>query len=1033
MSKQTKKNLVLLFLVLGLASSGLSQGRQTGSISGVVVDTEGNPIPGAIIIISGPSLMGTRGYISSSAGHFIFPALPPGEKYEIKVEIPGFQTLIQKDLICAVGKDTSCRIVLSVSTLKEEIVVTAEAPVVDIRSSKMSVNYGKEFMTNMPVSRDIYDIQNSIPGAISEGEEYRRTSSVLGGTLRGQLYALDGVPMTDPATNYSIANINFDIYEEVEFELGGHSAEVGQAESVYINIVTKSGGNKFSGGAVANYTGKSLAQDLYSEEQISALGVNSPEKFSDYKDISLNLGGPIVKDKFWFFLSGRRLIWEKANPLVPENRLQKIAEKNPDLFSPIELQHFDLEHQEWLGFAKLSFQLTSKIKYMGMLHYNHQYEPVEVRSVDSDTSYACTDVYDHENIYTTTHQLSWILNQNTFIDIRGTYINRDYPPVSHSEFAGNYCTYDLENDIWWGINDYSTEYIRRKMLASASITRLQDNFLGGSHEFKAGVELEQAEYHKDRYRLGNPYYSYWLDFNEGNPYYYSDSKKQGRLRIRPVPDKRGQWDVQDNPRRFSSYVQDSVTAGKLAVNLGIRLDYSYLYEPEQIRPELRYDYGPEQLAPGLAPNSLLEALIFQYHQEVGPISAFDALTTPYKKVAEFLTLSPRVGFTYDISGNGKTAFKLSYARYYEPIWASKFNQANIFGGSAVNWRWNDNNGNKLMDLPPIDTYELTDYGNQDPNFKYYVDDLKAPYTDEILSGVEHEIIKGFRLGFQFIWKQNKNIIEDTDVNNGYDPAATDDKGLIWKPFEVVDPGWDGIFGTDDDQTLTVYGLRQDRPIPTWKGINPPDAKRKYWALILTFDKRMSNRWQFKGSVLYSSFKGNAEATYSATEGSSVLFNNPNAMINAYGADWFDRPFQLKLLGSYIFPYDVMLSASFQYLSGIPWTRTIDRIYFPKGFGVQESYASGIYAEQRGTRRDVPYINLDLRVEKSFTISDYGKLRLYIDVFNIAGRSGINIVNNPNGRIRYDKTPVTYELGSTYRQITSVYGVRSLRIGIRLDF
>ena len=131
------------------------------------------------------------------------------------------------------------------------------------------------------------------------------------------------------------------------------------------------------------------------------------------------------------------------------------------------------------------------------------------------------------------------------------------------------------------------------MLASASITRFQDNFLGANHEFKAGVEFEQGEYHRDWYRA-NPYYSYWEDYAAGNPYYYSTASRArtARLRIRTCTPERGMWDVQDHARRFSGYIQDSVTTGRLALNLGLRLDYSYQYEPEQARPELRFDARP---------------------------------------------------------------------------------------------------------------------------------------------------------------------------------------------------------------------------------------------------------------------------------------------------------------------------------------------------------------------------------------------------------------------------------------------------------
>ncbi|MBE0460457.1 MAG: TonB-dependent receptor [Candidatus Aminicenantes bacterium] len=1012
---------IILLLAFGLAVFSFSQGRQTGTISGIVADEEGNPLPGATVIISSPSLLGQRLYITSATGKFRFPALLPGE-YEVRVEMPGFKTVVRKGLLCSVGKTTECRICLTISAIEEEIEVVAESPVVDVGTSKVSVNYSSDFIASIPMNRDLYDIQNSIPGAISDGAECRRTSSILGGTVRSTLYALDGVPMNDPATFYSMANINVDVYEEVEFGVGALPAEVGQTDSVYVNIVTKSGGNKFTGGATFYYTGESFAEDLLSLEDIDALGVDKPEKFSGYKDASLNLGGPILEDRVWFFLNGRRLIWDKVNPYTPENRLEKVGFTSP---------HYDLTHEEWLGFVKLTFQISNNIKYMGMLHYNHIYEPVYTNRVATSYSHDYTGVWDHENTYTTTHQLNWVLNQNTFVDVRGTYIHRYFPIISRPGTEGNYTYYDRTQVVYWGTTSYNDEYIRKKMLGSASITNFLDDFLGASHEIKAGVEVEQTEYHRDWYRA-NPYYAYWRDYSAGNPYYYSTSEKKGRLRIRYCPPVKGMWDVQDHTRRFSGYLQDSLSAGRLAVNLGLRLDYSFQYEPQQMRPELRYNYGPELLAPDLAPNSLLEALINQWHEEIGPYSPFDALTTPYKKPVEFFTISPRIGIVYDLFGDGKTALKFSFSRYYEPVWSAKYNAAQIFGAGYINYYWYDYNGNKLMDLPPTDGYKLESYPEQDPEYSYYVDDLKPPYMHEFIAGVEHELIRDFKLGLQFIWKENKNIVEDIDINNGYDPTATDEKGLIWLPYEVADPGMDGEFGTSDDQLLTVYGLREDRPIKTWMGTNPPEAKRRYWAVILTFDKRMSNKWQLKGSVLYSAFKGNASAGYSATEGESSMFDNPNTLTNAYGRLYFDRPLQVRLMGTVILPYDFILSAYFQHHSGSPWTRTLSRVYFPSDLPVQESYVS-VNAEPLGSRRNAPSTNLDLRVEKSFSLSNFGKLNVYVDIFNVGGRSGVNIYQNPNGWLYYYKSPPEYQLDSLYGTVSSVYGVRSFRLGVRWSF
>ncbi len=1016
-TKLLKASLILI-LALGVTSISHAQARLTGSIHGEVMDTEGNALPGCTVMLRGPKLLGARTYVTSGTGDFRFPSIPPGSDYEVRVEMPGFKTMIRPGLIVRVGRVTDIEIVLEVTTLEEEVTVTAASPVVDVETSKVAINYSSEFIASIPMNRDLYDIQNSIPGAIADGADYRRTSSILGGTVRSTLYSLDGVPMNDPATFYSMANINVDVYEEVEVGIGALPAEVGQTDSAHFNIVTKSGGNRYSGSFTGYYTTESFAQDLISSEDIYALNVDKPESYVGYKDGSLNFGGPFIKDRIWFFLNARRLVWDKLNQYTPENRMA-----NNGLAS----EHYDWRHEEWLGFGKLTWQITNNIRYMGMLHYNHIYEPFYTNGGGASYDASVVDIWNHENTYTTTHQLNWVFNQNNFLDIRGTFIHRYFPLNSREK--GTYTYYDYVESIYWGRLFYDDEYVRKKYLASAAWTSFQDEWLGAGHEIKVGAEFEQTEYHRDWYRE-NPYYSYF-DGYPHNVYYYDVEDQEGRLRIRMCPPEKGMWDVQDHTRRFSAYVQDSITAGRLALNLGLRFDFSYQFEPEQTRPELRYEYGPENLAPGLGPNDLLEALVDQWHEDVSEYSPWDEITTPYKRPVEYKTFSPRIGIVYDLFGTGKTALKLSFSQYYEPVWSAKYNAAQIFGANSVSFRWYDD-GNRLMDLPPIDRYSPTSTPNQDPNISFYDENLKCPYTREFIAAIEHELVSDFKVGLQFVYKINKNIVEDIDINNGYDPSATDENGLIWLPYDVVDPGMDGEFGTGDDSPLTVYGLREDRPEPSWRGTNPSDAKREYWAIIGTLSKRMRNNWQLEGSILYSSFKGNATPDYSATEGQSSMFDDPNDMINGYGRLAFDRPWQIRLMSSVILPYEFIASAYFQHRSGSAWTRAIDRVYFPSALDVQQSYVY-VLAEERGSRRNPPYTNMDLRLEKAFNFTDTLKLNIFLDVFNVFGRSGVNIYGNTGGRLRYYRTPPEYTYDAQYGDISSVYGVRSIRLGLRFNF
>ncbi|MCK5302043.1 MAG: hypothetical protein KAJ96_02785 [Candidatus Thorarchaeota archaeon] len=308
---------------------------------------------------------------------------------------------------------------------------------------------------------------------------------------------------------------------------------------------------------------------------------------------------------------------------------------------------------------------------------------------------------------------------------------------------------------------------------------------------------------------------------------------------------------------------------------------------------------------------------------------------------------------------------------------------------------------------------------------------------EFILGVDHELVRDFRLGLQFIYKVNKNIVEDIDINNGYDPNHIDEAtGLpTWLPFDFVDPGFDGDWDTtEDNQNMTVYALADYAPTRAYMGSNPPEAKRTYTAVIMTFDKRMSNRWQLQGSILYSAFKGNASPEYGATEGESSMFDNPNVMINSYGRVSYDRPLQIKLIGSVMLPLDIVFTGYLQHRSGSAWRRTIDRVYFPDSIGdISHDTYVGVAAETDGTRRNPPYTMMDIRVEKSFTFGDFGKLSLYIDAFNLAGRSGYNVSQNPNPYIYPYRDPPEMRLDTDYADVTSAYGVRSFRIGAKFAF
>jgi hypothetical protein len=1010
--------------VLGLASAVLAQSG--GMIDGRVLDPNGKPLRDAAVLLYGTSQMGSRVYITGPEGAFHFTSLPAGT-YRLRVELPGRKTRVWENVALGLGQTIEWNPVLEPAPSgetapEEETKVLRPSPTIDVRNPAFVTRIDALLLASLPTNRDLYDFQNAVPGAVTEDKEFLRTSSILGGTVRSQVYKVDGALFNDPVDSTAMDNLDVDTIEAIEFEQAGHPAESGPAGGTTLNIITKTGGRLTTAGLAAYLGGTDLDKVLVSEDLIRQAGRPPVDRYSSYGDFSFSLGGPVLEDIVWATLSARRLAWNRTNPFTPETRMEAIG-----LFSP----HYDLSYRDWMGFFRFTLQYSRDLRYSGQVSYTNLYEPVDFASAAANASEEYTSILDHGYLFFTVHNLNYVIDPTTVVDVRGSYSYKNLPVMTRD--ANQYSSYDFSQDIWFGSAPFNDEQNRRRIDGTASITKFLDGFLGGSHELKAAFEFEQSEGIRD-WNKTNPYITYWYDYATRNPYYFSPAGRQGRLTISTCQPASGLWEPLDGIRRFAGYVQDSLRVGRLALNLGATLDYSSLYQNPESRGQITPTVGPELLAPDLDPTGFLLALSKEMTNE-GLIFPLSAANLNGKTLASFFTVSPRFGLVFDIFGTNRTAFKASAARYYEPFWIGLYDYDQVFAPNTLDYRWNDVNGNGLMDMPSIDRYDLVHYPNQSNASSSYASDLKAPYTDELRVGLEQELWPDFKVGLSFLYRVDKNIIDTFDIKNGYDATATDAEGLIWIPFTFTDPGLDGTFATADDQTLTVYGLRRDRPDPELVIGNIPDAKREYKAAIFTFEKRLSHGWELQGSFIYSSFKGNIGAGTTDTDFLDLAFNSPNTLVNGYGSLFFDRPLQFHLMGSWILPWGVVVSANFEAYSGIPWNRTLRRVYFPTGFaadvgGVKTLYAY-VNAESPGAHRYEPFVNLDLHLEKGFSIGGRGRITLLADVFNVLGRNGVTLYEDPAAVLDYRYGTVTYTPSASYGQVSSIFGVRSVRLGLRI--
>ncbi len=302
---------VVLLLVLCFCFSLYGQ-ILTGSIMGTVTDEENAPLPGVAVEVQGSALIGgPRSTITSDRGLYRFGNLPPGT-YRLTFYLEGFQKVNREGVIVRVDTTATENIALTMATLEESVTVLAETPVVDVTKSGISTNWQSEMMDNLPLLRyTFFDLVNSTPGVWSHGGDTSASRSVAyGSSSESNTYLFDGVDTTSPDYGAGWSWLNPDVVEEIQVIGIGGKAEYGNFMGATVNIVTKTGGNEFRGqvGGLLQTNGltgensKEYIQDLIDNGYIGE-DERYPYNREQFYDISFQLGGPILRDKIWFFVA----------------------------------------------------------------------------------------------------------------------------------------------------------------------------------------------------------------------------------------------------------------------------------------------------------------------------------------------------------------------------------------------------------------------------------------------------------------------------------------------------------------------------------------------------------------------------------------------------------------------------------------------------------------------------------------------------------------------------------------------------------
>ena len=620
---------------MGLISAAVAQNR-TGSLKGRTVDENGEPLPGVLVITSSPALIGTKSFISGSQGNYRFPSLAPGT-YTLIWELAGFKKATLDGIIISVGRATTMNVTLELSAIEEEVTVTAIAPVLDMTHTKVATTFTRDLIENIPMPRSMEGMAHAAPGVLgSDSNGMGWEVSSHGSEMAQTIYAFDGLNTSDPSTMAPLTSVTgIDAWEEVEIVTGAHPADIGSSGGPYINVITKSGGNKLHGRLAAYLVTAAMVDSNFTQDQLDTFGLGSPSGAKYNHDLNFVLGGPVIKDKLWFFTSGRATRMARASAGFP----------------------LDMKQKREKIYGKLTFQATENIKLTGSWNYVYtrlgpyggsKYRPLE----------ATLQLHEPQLIYNAL--LNWTLSQNAYAQV--SFLRVFNTPWQGQQDEATHQNRDHLTGMTTGGWETTSERHRGKWLFSPSVTFFLDNTLGGDHEVKIGGEYEFDPIRSDNF-MNEPISTNTWD---GSPYEFDNV---GRFRAWGFPVEAGEAGrSKQSIRTYSAYIQDNWTIkNRVTVALGLRYQDSHGYLPAQTSAQI-------------------DEWLF-----LDPVFFATKDYPEYKNIMNFKTLSPRIGLTYDITGDGKTVAKASFSRYMDNMRGAWFSNANANGYNYQDYEWIDDN------------------------------------------------------------------------------------------------------------------------------------------------------------------------------------------------------------------------------------------------------------------------------------------------------------------------------------------------------
>jgi hypothetical protein len=924
------KKLIISALVLLLAvPMAFAQSSTAGSLVGTVKDASGGALPGVTVELSGQQMQGVKSTVTDGSGGFRFVNVPPGEGYKVTATLSGFAPTTKTIARVYLGQEGTVDFTLR-AAVSEAITVTAEAPLVDVSKTTTGVNVTARQFESLPTARTFQSLTTMAPGVQqtiphTRNAQLGNSPNVGASSAPENNYIIDGLSTTDVRYGTSGTNLTMNFVEEVQVMTGGYSAEYGRSTGGVFNVITKSGGNEFHGDVFGYYSGKDWASSdtaLFRRgggagDPAGVNGRTVDASLADSRDLGASLGGPIMKDKLWFF-----------GAYNPSHRTVHIGEWNPPLGDqPTEYKRdttFYAAKLTWSANPNHNFVFTAfgdPTKEKGWLIRGVAATPALESSANRKNDVGSDNLNAR---YTGVITQSFLAELNLGRHER----NNNLGPNSA---IGASVPRQIDETIQLQLGGFQRTQ-KEKSSRDAYSAKLTNYF--GKNEIRYGIDVEQNKYDADTHETWYRYFgaistSRFLGACAG----VTCDQIQERI-----------YSVNGSGKTTNSaaFLQDQwKVKSNLQFNLGLR------YEDQKIT-SARGVYTAGSAAEVSSPN------------HVGSYTMKN-------------NYAPRLGVVWDPKDNGRSKIYGYFGRFYEAM-PLDMNIRALNGEdyiitdyqhplSSTNLYWYNPTGNPIPDavraggngaatINGFTKYRIRNLTGLDV-ITPISSDLKAQYQDEYIIGGEYQFANVWSAGVRLVDRELKRVVEDF-----------------------------GVFGDPTDPlALTGYGIAN--PGEGNLGGAYPKPQRYYRAAEFTLQRAFRDNWQIYASYVYAQAKGNYEGLFVSgyeqlDPNITALYDLPSFLNNAQGKLRADKPAQIKVHSSYMFPFGLTVSEGFYYSSGIPISAL--------GPDIENGYGNGtIFLKPRGSEGRTPnYYNLDLHGDYALPLfrNTTTKLAAVVDIFNV---------------------------------------------------